>query len=58
MTILVDNPGTVWKCVNKDILLLLEDEDIEYLMFGEEYRLIKPLYNIVTAKKYNGSLWF
>ena len=32
LTILVDNPGTVWKCIDKDISLLFEDEDIEYLI--------------------------
>ena len=30
-------------------------QNTEYLMFSEEYTLIKPLYNLVIAKKYSGN---
>ena len=30
-------------------------QNTEYLIFGEEYTLIKPLYNLVTAKKYSAN---
>ena len=30
-------------------------QNTEYIMFGNEYKLIKPLYNLLTAKKYNGN---
>ena len=30
-------------------------EDIEYIIFGEEYTLIKPSYNLRIARKYNGN---
>merc|ERR1712161_99055 len=30
-------------------------QNTEYLMFNEEYTLIKPLYNLVIAKKYSGN---
>ena len=30
-------------------------QNTEYLIFSEEYTLIKPLYNLVIAKKYNGN---
>lgn len=29
------------------------NETIEYIMFGEEYSLIKPAYSLVVARKYN-----
>jgi hypothetical protein len=31
------------------------DQNTEYLIFSEEYTLIKPLYNVVIAKKYSGN---
>ena len=30
-------------------------QNTEYIMFGEEYNLIKPLYNLLIAKKYSGN---
>ena len=30
-------------------------QNTEYLIFSQEYVLIKPLYNLVTAKKYSGN---
>ena len=30
-------------------------QNTEYIMFGEEYNLIKPPYNLLIAKKYNGN---
>ena len=30
-------------------------QNTEYLIFSEEYTLIKPLYNLVIAKKYSGN---
>ena len=27
--------------------------NIEYLFFGQEYKLVKPLYNILRSKRYN-----
>ena len=30
-------------------------QNTEYLIFSQEYRLIKPLYNLVIAKKYSGN---
>ena len=31
------------------------DDTMEYLLFGEEYRLIKPKYSLIIAKKYSGN---
>ena len=30
-------------------------QNTEYIMFGEEYNLIKPQYNVLIAKKYSGN---
>ena len=30
-------------------------QNTEYIIFGEEYNLIKPVYNLLIAKKYNGN---
>ena len=30
-------------------------QDTEYIMFGEEYNLIKPPYNLLIARKYSGN---
>ena len=30
-------------------------QSIEYIMFGEEYKLIKPPYNLLIARKYSGN---
>ena len=30
-------------------------QDIEYSIFGEEYHLIKPAYNLLVARKYSGN---
>jgi len=31
------------------------EQSVEYSIFGEEYRLIKPSYNLLIARKYNGN---
>jgi hypothetical protein len=30
-------------------------QNTEYILFGEEYNLIKPSYNLVVARKYSGN---
>lgn len=30
-------------------------QDVEYIVFGEEYNLIKPTYRLMVARKYNGN---
>ena len=31
------------------------DETTEYIMFGDEYKLMKPIYNLSVARKYSGN---
>lgn len=45
--------------LNEELSLFSRIQDFsqntEYLMFGEEYRLIKPSYNLLIARKYSGN---
>ena len=45
--------------LNEELALVSRIHDFsqntEYIMFGEEYILIKPPYNSLIAKKYNGN---
>ena len=45
--------------LNEELILFSKIHDfsqnIEYIMFGEEYNLIKPHYNLLVAKKYSGN---
>jgi DNA-directed RNA polymerase subunit beta len=45
--------------LNEELSLFSRIQDFsqstEYIMFGEEYRLIKPPYSLLIARKYNGN---
>ena len=45
--------------LNEELSLFSRIQDFsqntEYIMFGEEYRVIKPSYNLLIARKYNGN---
>nr|YP_004376566.1 DNA-directed RNA polymerase beta chain [Fistulifera solaris]BAK18932.1 DNA-directed RNA polymerase beta chain [Fistulifera solaris] len=45
--------------LNEELSLFSRIQDFsqntEYIMFGEEYRLIKPSYNLLIARKYSGN---
>ena len=45
--------------LNEELVLFSKIHDFsqntEYLMFGEEYRLIKPSYSLLIARKYSGN---
>lgn len=45
--------------LNEELALFSRIQDFsqntEYIMFGEEYRLIKPSYNLLIARKYSGN---